>query len=81
MEIRTNGVSEYVTLVRFLRMIAPRLRSRMFKYHRLLFNYWDSVPTGADEQESFKNADNFRDFIKTLINERRIEILDSNFQS
>eukprot|EP00347_Sterkiella_histriomuscorum_P017019 403350965 len=67
------------TIGKFLRLLTQKIFNRYGGPVRQLCDFFDYLPITWGEYEGFKNARNFRKFVKMLIDERRVEMADPNY--
>ena len=55
------------------------LTMRNIKIHRLFFEIFDNMFIGKHEKEALRNASHFRNFIKKIAKDRRLEMAAPNY--
>ena len=58
----------------FLRNLVTVYSFRIGNMKRLVFDFFDDKAIGSDEKESFRNAEVFRNYIKSLISKRKSDM-------
>ncbi|CDW76461.1 cytochrome family subfamily polypeptide 55 precursor [Stylonychia lemnae] len=75
-----NGKEIQLTIGKYLRILTEHVFSR-YGGLRQMTDIFDYVPVTPFEFEVFKNAKNFKIFIQTLLDERRVEMSQPNWVS
>jgi cytochrome P450 len=77
----TNGTPRDTSIGQFTRLVGVGVFSRIFKLYRLAFAFFDEKNVGQDEKECYMNCQRFREFFRVLINERREEMKNPDFEN